>query len=111
MFVFIQHININGFLGICLESPNSCILMSHATRGSLNDVLNSDEKKLTWDFKLSISNDIANGMKYLHSSPIGTCMTVEINNDSKRSYFKENFRHGITDYVQALERNSEVTKF
>ena len=66
-----QHDNINVFIGVSLESPNTCIFMKYAERGSLADVLSSAQMKLTWDFKLSIANDIALGMKFLHSSEIG----------------------------------------
>ena len=45
--------------------------MKYAQRGSLQDILASDELKLNTDFKLSIANDIAIGMKFLHSSQIG----------------------------------------
>ena len=66
-----QHDNINVFIGVSLESPNTCIFMKYAQRGSLADVLGLEDMKLTWDFKLSIANDIALGMKLLHSSEIG----------------------------------------
>lgn len=67
----IKHDNVNTFIGICLEQPNSCVLMTYASRGSLADVLQNGDVKLTWDFKLSIITDIAQGMKYLHASAIG----------------------------------------
>ena len=56
---------------MCLEVPHACILMKYAQRGGLQDILASDELKLNTDFKLSIANDIAIGMKFLHSSQIG----------------------------------------
>ncbi len=66
----LHHENVNWFVGICTEAPNVCILMSHESRGSLQDVIASLEINLNWDFKVSFFKDIALGMRYLHESTI-----------------------------------------
>lgn len=70
----LAHDNVNAFIGICIDLPaagEAYVLMSYATRGSLADVLADEELKLTHDFKLSIINDIACGMRALHNSTVG----------------------------------------
>ncbi len=62
------HENMNIFVGICIESPHSCILMGAASRGCLCKVLKNST--LDWYFKASFILDIACGMAYLHQSPI-----------------------------------------
>ncbi len=61
--------NINRFVGLCSESPNIYVLMEYPSRGSLYATLQNDYK-LDWDFRVSIIRDIANGLWYLHQSPI-----------------------------------------
>ena len=68
----ITHENLNRFIGACVDRPHVCILMMYCMRGSLQDVLENDKFKLTWDFKISIATDICKGMQYLHSSVIGS---------------------------------------
>lgn len=63
----LQHDNLTVFVGLCVD-PSCLLLVSFASRGSLQDVLRQGEVNLTWDFKLSIVTDITQGMKYLHSS-------------------------------------------
>ena len=67
----IKHENVNEFLGVCLESSGSAILMKYASRGSLYDILNFRQDKLSLDMKQSILLDVALGMNYLHKSNIG----------------------------------------
>ena len=67
----IQHENVNSFIGVCFDQQNPSILMTYCPRGSLNDVLLKHSVNLTWDFKLCLLTDIAQGMKYLHGSEIG----------------------------------------
>lgn len=67
----INHDNVNAFLGICFETPHACILMSYASRGSLQDILAKDEMTLTVDFQISFITDIAEGMKVLHANVPG----------------------------------------
>ena len=75
----IKHENVNQFVGVCFEQPNACVLMTYAPRGSLCglcDILQDEALKLNWDFKLSLITDIVQGMKYLHSTPIGRCFVT-----------------------------------
>ncbi|XP_061188583.1 atrial natriuretic peptide receptor 1-like [Saccostrea echinata] len=62
------HSNVNPFIGACIDPPNICCLFLYGTKGSLQDVLENDDIRLEWAFKVGILKDIAMGMKYLHSS-------------------------------------------
>ncbi|GAB6020813.1 hypothetical protein CHUAL_003468 [Chamberlinius hualienensis] len=66
----LRHENINPFLGFFVNPERSALVFEYCTRGSLQDVLSSDNIKLDWSFKLSLLTDLVRGMKYLHSSPV-----------------------------------------
>ena len=65
----IKHENLNDFIGICFEQNHIYTLMSFATRGSLKNVLEVTED-LSMDIQISLLHDIAQGLRYLHSSEI-----------------------------------------
>ncbi len=67
----LQHENINSFIGICMEYPDAAILMVYEQRETLMDILANTDIKLDLDFKLSLLNDIVNGMRYLHYKSVG----------------------------------------
>ncbi|XP_053380189.1 atrial natriuretic peptide receptor 1-like [Mercenaria mercenaria] len=64
--------NLTRLIGICPEVDNVCILTEHCSRGSLQDILHNESFQLDWDFRISLINDIVEGMHYLHTSPIQT---------------------------------------
>ncbi|KAK2186746.1 hypothetical protein NP493_190g03005 [Ridgeia piscesae] len=64
------HENLNQFVGACFETPNTCILMGYCSRGRLQTILGVEEIKLDWMFKISLMTDLANGMHYLHTTPL-----------------------------------------
>ncbi|XP_065118683.1 guanylate cyclase 2G [Paramisgurnus dabryanus] len=66
----IKHENLVQFFGVCIEPPNVCIVMQYCKKGSLKDVLQSNEIDLDWMFKLSFAYDIVNGMEYIHKSSL-----------------------------------------
>ena len=59
------HPNLCSFVGMCLDAPNACILTVFAGKGSLDDVLASEDIRLPWEFRDSIIKDIARGMQFL----------------------------------------------
>ncbi|XP_052212562.1 atrial natriuretic peptide receptor 1-like [Dreissena polymorpha] len=63
--------NLTHFFGICPETGKMCVLTEYCARGNLQDILQNDAMKLDWDFKLSLIQDIVEGMTYLHASSIG----------------------------------------
>ncbi len=62
--------NISPFVAICNDTPNVCLLMELPTRGTLKNILQRSSN-LDWELKVSIINDLACGMSYLHLSPVG----------------------------------------
>ncbi|XP_052249815.1 atrial natriuretic peptide receptor 1-like [Dreissena polymorpha] len=63
--------NLTHFFGVCPETGKMCVLTEFCARGHLQDILQNDAMKLDWDFKLSLIQDIVEGMTYLHASSIG----------------------------------------
>ncbi|XP_019357703.1 PREDICTED: guanylate cyclase 2G-like [Gavialis gangeticus] len=68
----LRHENLVTFFGICTEAPNMCIVTQYCKKGSLQDVLRNSGIELDWIFKLSFAYDIANGMLFIHSSPLNS---------------------------------------
>ncbi|XP_070555138.1 speract receptor-like [Ptychodera flava] len=66
----IHHDNVCKFIGACIDSPNICILMEYAPKGSLQDILENDDMKLDNMFLASLIADLVKGMTYIHSGPI-----------------------------------------
>ncbi|XP_045198693.2 atrial natriuretic peptide receptor 1-like isoform X2 [Mercenaria mercenaria] len=62
--------NLTRLVGICPETNNIRIITEHCARGSLQDMLYNESIKLDWDIRISLINDIVEGMNYLHRSPI-----------------------------------------
>lgn len=65
----LNHDNVIKFIGVCVQSPDFCIIMEYCQYGSLYDFLQSGviitpKQIQTW------SNQIATGMAYLHSKSI-----------------------------------------
>ena len=63
----LRHENLNPFIGISLEPDPAVMVMAHASRGTLHKVMLDSNFSLTWDIKFSLTQDITNGMRYLHS--------------------------------------------
>lgn len=88
----IHHEHLVKFYGACVDSPNCCILTEYCPKGSLQDILENEQIKLDWMFKISLMHDIVRvsnfhsehfcqstpitllllfqGMHYLHSTDI-----------------------------------------
>ncbi|KAM5132688.1 guanylate cyclase 2G-like [Mantella aurantiaca] len=66
----LKHENLITLFGVCIVSPNVCILTQYCKKGSLKDVLQNNDIELDWVFKLSFAYDIVNGMGFLHKSPL-----------------------------------------
>ncbi|KAM9330669.1 atrial natriuretic peptide receptor 2-like [Gastrophryne carolinensis] len=66
----LDHPNLCKFIGGCVELPNVAIITEYCPKGSLYDVLLSEDIPLNWGFRFSFANDIAHGMAYLHQYKI-----------------------------------------
>ncbi|XP_015787286.1 atrial natriuretic peptide receptor 1-like [Tetranychus urticae] len=88
------HENLSRFVGLCTEEPNRAIITELCLRGSLRDLLENEAIQLDWVFKYAMITDIAEGMGYLHSSPI----QFHGNLNSSNCIINERFTVKITDY-------------
>ncbi|XP_048242362.1 atrial natriuretic peptide receptor 1-like [Haliotis rufescens] len=66
----LQHENLTRFVGAVIEPSKNYLLTEYCNKGSLQDVLQNDNIKLDWTFRLSLLRDIARGMAYLHKSEV-----------------------------------------
>uniref|UniRef100_A0AC35UDV1 Guanylate cyclase n=1 Tax=Rhabditophanes sp. KR3021 TaxID=114890 RepID=A0AC35UDV1_9BILA len=65
------HENINKFFGICLDGNKAMSLWKYCRRGSIFEVLQTDNTMFDSFFLMSIIGDIASGIHFLHTSNIG----------------------------------------
>ncbi|XP_060573232.1 atrial natriuretic peptide receptor 1-like [Ruditapes philippinarum] len=62
--------NVNTFIGMCIEECRPCLLTAYCNKGSLEDIIENEDIKLDWLFKVSLINDLTNALYYIHSSPL-----------------------------------------
>ncbi|XP_018537180.1 LOW QUALITY PROTEIN: mitogen-activated protein kinase kinase kinase 9 [Lates calcarifer] len=68
LFAMLNHPNIMGLLGVCLQEPNLCLVMEFARGGPLNRALAG--KRIPPCTLVDWAVQIARGMHYLHSQAI-----------------------------------------
>jgi len=61
---YLQHENILGLKGLVLEP--FCMVLEFMSLGSLYDFLHDTERSIDWPTRLSLVDDIARGMEFLH---------------------------------------------
>ncbi|CAG2186308.1 Receptor-type guanylate cyclase gcy-9,Adenylate cyclase,Receptor-type guanylate cyclase gcy-7,Receptor-type guanylate cyclase gcy-22,Receptor-type guanylate cyclase gcy-11,Guanylyl cyclase GC-E,Receptor-type guanylate cyclase gcy-17,Retinal guanylyl cyclase 1,Receptor-type guanylate cyclase gcy-12,Guanylate cyclase 2G,Olfactory guanylyl cyclase GC-D,Receptor-type guanylate cyclase gcy-3,Receptor-type guanylate cyclase gcy-23,Receptor-type guanylate cyclase gcy-20,Receptor-type guanylate cyclase gcy-19,Reti len=64
----LQHDNLNPFVGASLEPNNSYILTRYCAKGSLQDILENDDIKLDWMFKMSFAIDLAKKLQSMEEN-------------------------------------------
>lgn len=64
----VNHVNLVKVIGFSIDIDRSCFLVyEYAENGSLDKWLHSSSlPSLTWDQRLSIALDVANGLQYMH---------------------------------------------
>ena len=55
----LKHPNVNQLIGACVELGNICLVWGYSPKGSMRDVLQNENYRLDWMFKLSFIADIA----------------------------------------------------
>lgn len=64
----IHHEHLVKFYGACVDPPNCCILTEYCPKGSLQDILENDQIKLDWMFKISLMHDIVRVCTFFRSA-------------------------------------------
>ncbi|KAK9050556.1 hypothetical protein SSX86_030474, partial [Deinandra increscens subsp. villosa] len=68
MLISCSHCNLSSFLGFCEEDSEMLLVFDNDFGENLEDFLRREDRpNLTWDKKLGICLDIAQGLKYLHN--------------------------------------------
>ncbi|PWA53389.1 protein kinase, ATP binding site, Serine/threonine-protein kinase Plk3 [Artemisia annua] len=91
-----KHKNLISLLGFCQEADEMILIYEHASRGSLDRILN--KAALTWTQRLKICIDAAKGLSFLHD-PNGTQQRV-LHRDIKSAniLLDENLNAKVADF-------------
>ncbi|KAK4269250.1 hypothetical protein QN277_022435 [Acacia crassicarpa] len=95
----VHHKNLTSLTGYCNEETNMGLIYEYMAKGNLQDYLSgngSRSKFLTWEDRLWIALDAAQGLEYLHNG----CKPPIIHRDVKSSniLLNENFRAKVADF-------------
>ncbi|KAG6404373.1 hypothetical protein SASPL_136619 [Salvia splendens] len=60
------HRNLVRLLGYCFDGDNKLLVFEFMSNGSLADILFNQEKRLKWEERMEIAQDISRGILYLH---------------------------------------------
>ncbi|KAI9079197.1 hypothetical protein K1719_038802 [Acacia pycnantha] len=95
----VHHRNLTSLIGYCNEETNKGLIYEYMANGNLQDYLSgkgSRSKFLTWEDRLWIALDAAQGLEYLHNG----CKPPIIHRDVKSSniLLDENFRAKVADF-------------
>ncbi|XP_055352696.1 retinal guanylyl cyclase 1-like isoform X2 [Paramacrobiotus metropolitanus] len=105
--------NINGFLAFFVgcHTPSfrpPAVVFEYCSRGSLMDLIDKEEIKLDWSFKVSFLSDIVRGLKSIHNSSVRFHGRLT----SRKCVIDTRWTLKITDYaINRLEylQNNEKT--
>lgn len=83
LFAMLNHPNIMGLLGVCLQEPNLCLVMEYARGGPLNRALAG--KRIPPCTLVDWAVQIARGMLYLHSQAIVPIIHRDLKSSNSKS--------------------------
>jgi WD40 repeat protein/TPR repeat protein len=86
--------------GACFDKPHYAIVMEYLPKGSLFDVLQSEEE-LTWSLRYHMGLDIAYGMAYLHKQGI-----IHADLKSLNVLLDKDYRAKISDFGMSKVKSS-----
>ncbi|XP_049885552.1 atrial natriuretic peptide receptor 1 isoform X2 [Pectinophora gossypiella] len=99
----LEHDHLARFYGACVDPPHCCLLTEYCPKGSLQDILENEQIKLDWMFKVSLMHDIVRGMHYLHGTDIRSHGALK----SSNCVVDSRFVLKITDFGIHALRTSE----
>ncbi|XP_050384146.1 probable LRR receptor-like serine/threonine-protein kinase At1g51880 [Argentina anserina] len=98
----VHHTNLTSLVGYCDDEKNKGLVYEYMARGNLQEYLSDKSPNvLTWDGRLHIATDAAQGLEYLHYG----CKPPMIHRDVKTTniLLSENFQAKLSDF--GLSRN------
>ncbi|PWA83408.1 protein kinase-like domain, Phloem protein 2-like protein [Artemisia annua] len=95
-----KHPNVVSLLGFSSKDREMFLVYEFLVNGSLDDYLGSTEKKinLTWNQRIQICLDIAEGLKYLHTNMEGKPRIIHRDIKSANVLLDENWNAKIADF-------------
>ncbi|KAI5336936.1 hypothetical protein L3X38_016205 [Prunus dulcis] len=102
LLLIVHHINLISLVGYCNDKTNKGLVYEYMANGNLqNHLAGSSSNVLTWEGKLQIAIEAAQGLEYMHHG----CTPPMIHRDVKSSniLLNENFQAKISDF--GLSRN------
>lgn len=95
-------------VGLCVDEPEKAVVTELCVRGSLRDMLENDSIKIDWLFKYAIITDIAEGMNFLHASPIPYHGNLRSTNCLINGRFTVKITgFGLTELARQMERKDD----
>ena len=76
----LTHTNVSNFIGLTTNDLYVCAIYEHCEKGPLTQILNRKSLPLNRVFKVSFLHDIAEGLRYIHESAIGSHGNLNIDN-------------------------------
>ncbi|XP_055351616.1 atrial natriuretic peptide receptor 1-like [Paramacrobiotus metropolitanus] len=65
------HPNVNRFIGLAFEEGLMMLISEYCKRGTLKDAMESQSVTLDWIIKLNFISDLAQAVRFIHSSSLG----------------------------------------
>ncbi|KAL6226612.1 hypothetical protein ACLB2K_000574 [Fragaria x ananassa] len=92
----IHHRNLASFIGYCDEADNLALIYEYMANGNLKDYLSVKSSCMTWELRLRIAIDAAQGLEYLHHG----CKPPIVHRDVKTAniLLSENLEAKIADF-------------
>ncbi|PRQ51161.1 putative transferase, protein kinase RLK-Pelle-LRR-I-1 family [Rosa chinensis] len=98
----VHHTNLTSLIGYCDDENNKGLVYEYMARGNLQEYLSDKSSNvLTWDGRLQVATDAAQGLEYLHYA----CKPPMIHRDVKTTniLLSKNFQAKLSDF--GLSRN------
>ena len=76
----LDHENLNRFIGLSIDGPETISIRKFCSRGSIQDILNNAAISLDGFFTYAIIRDIAAGLSYIHNSFLTVHGNLKSNN-------------------------------
>ncbi|XP_073018850.1 calcium/calmodulin-regulated receptor-like kinase 2 [Primulina eburnea] len=66
----LHHRNLVNLVGYCVDKGERMLVYEYMSNGSLENLIYSEDKLLSWDDRLQVAQDISHGIEYLHDGAV-----------------------------------------